>query len=230
MVVKRRLAEPGLLVSILVICAGSVLAQQAPSAHGDSEGTSKDPDLQEIPVHAMRLLEPLTVRGLAITNGNDPRLEQIVVRGEASLYALRMQLREAREHAWDVFNEINDNDDFDIFCSRETRPNTRIRRRECRPQYALDARSRAGTDFARRLQLHCPVGPAGIPDPQCLDIAMQMASADAQLAINKIREMDQRLDEEFERLAGESPELERAIQEYERRERVYRGVMQRRRN
>lgn len=142
--------------------------------------------------------------------------EEIVVHGERSLSSLRFQMREARERVWEAFNVVNTNDDFDISCSQVRRTGSRVPQRVCQPQYASDGTSRAGKEFVRIIQMLCPV-----PDSVCLEGALWNGSAEAQREIGKIRYMDGRLDEEFQRLASENPGLWLAIVEYQMKEREY---------
>lgn len=78
--------------------------------------------------------------------------EEIVVIGDPSLRALREELRAAEDHVHDLFNALNDDDQFDIHCHSETRTGTKISRRVCKPNYvdaATDVQARAYLSFLR---------------------------------------------------------------------------------
>ena len=141
--------------------------------------------------------------------------EEIVIRGRRTLFALRKEVETAREHVWQVFNDLNNDDDFDISCNDSSRTGTRLRKRTCRPEYANDATRRAGRDLARRLQ-GCQAGNDG-----CIEQAMQAGTADAQEQMAIIAYMDGRLDDEFRRLVREHPELMMAVYEFLRKEDEY---------
>jgi len=141
--------------------------------------------------------------------------EEIIVRGRRMLFEMRKELQAAREHVWDVFNDINGNDDFDIACLDAARTGTRIPKRTCRPKYANDATSQAGKELLRRMQGCDP------NDGACIEGAMMAASSMAQQQQARIATMDQRLDQAFQQLAREQPELATAILDYLKKEREY---------
>jgi hypothetical protein len=144
--------------------------------------------------------------------------EEIVIRGRRTLFTLRQETEAAREHVWEVFNEINGNDDFDISCNTSARTGTRMTRRACRPQYANDATREAGRALARRIRLCDPTsdGYAG-----CLEMAMANGNSEAQQYIARIAYMDRRLDDEFRQLVRERPELATAVHEFLTKENEY---------
>ena len=135
-------------------------------------------------------------------------VEEVVVRGRRTLFSLRREMQTARENVWEVFSAINSDDDFDIACTSAPRTGSHVKSRACRPQYADKATRQAGQEVARRMSACAP------GDSACLEAAMQMATGDAQASLAIIPYMDKRLDDEFQRLAAEQPELATAILEY----------------
>lgn len=81
-------------------------------------------------------------------------LDEIVVVSKKSLGQLRLELWAAEDRAYELFNELNGDDDYDIHCYREAPTGSRVLRRVCRTQYELDATaeeakaSRLGIPFA----------------------------------------------------------------------------------
>ena len=144
--------------------------------------------------------------------------EEIVIRGRR--FTFRRELEAAREHVWEVFNEINSDDDFDISCDTSARSGTRMTRRVCRPQYANEATAQAGKDLTRRIQ---GCDPTGANYEICLEMALQNGSSEAQQYVARIAYMDQRLDDEFRRLVRERPELATAVSEFLAKENEYEG-------
>jgi len=71
-------------------------------------------------------------------------LEEITVIGQ-SLHSLRMEMVEAEDVKFEIFNSLNSTDDFDIYCEyvAHTQYNSRIKRRECNARYMKNAQSRA---------------------------------------------------------------------------------------
>src|SRR5512139_2490199 len=60
--------------------------------------------------------------------------DEVVVRGRR-LSDLRAEVQIARERAYEIFNEINSSDDFDVYCRAEGRTGTRSTDRVCRAQF-----------------------------------------------------------------------------------------------
>jgi hypothetical protein len=147
--------------------------------------------------------------------------EEIVIRGRRTLLTLRKETEAAREHVWEVFNEINTNDDFDISCNTSARSGTRMTRRACRPKYANDATRQAGKALVRRMQLCDPTSGAYAI---CLEQAYADGSSESQQYIARIAYMDERLDQEFRQLVRARPELMTAVYELLVKENEYREV------
>ena len=75
-------------------------------------------------------------------------VEEIEVIGQRSLLALRMQVEAAQDEVHLLFNDLNTDDAFDIVCKEEERLFSRMRQKNCMPQYAWDARAKEGRAFA----------------------------------------------------------------------------------
>ena len=68
-------------------------------------------------------------------------LEEIIVTAPRSLSSIRVAIVESEENVLDLFNSMNDDNDYDIRCGRETAVGTHIARRVCRPRYVESASS-----------------------------------------------------------------------------------------
>jgi len=75
-------------------------------------------------------------------------LEEITVRGNQTFISIRNQIERAEDNMYTLFNELNSNDDFDIFCRNRNR-SSHIAQRECEPMFLTKAR-RANSVFALR--------------------------------------------------------------------------------
>jgi len=167
---------------------------------------------------------PATATATSTAEGAQETVEEVVVRGRRTLFALRREMQAARENVWEVFNATNSDNDFDIACTSAPRTGSHVKNRACRPQYADKATRQAGQDLARRMSA------CGAGDSACLEAAMQMASGEAQAHLAIIPYMDKRLDDEFHRLAAEQPELAAAILEYLAKEHEYEDAVRSRGN
>ena len=83
-------------------------------------------------------------------------MEEIVVQGKESLGRLRHRVYEAEDDFYALFNSINDEDDFDIHCTKEARIGSRVKRRVCRANFELQATA----EEARGWKLGFPTPPA----------------------------------------------------------------------
>ena len=115
-------------------------------------------------------------------------VEEIVVYGQKSLTQLRIELHEAEDRAFALFNSLNNEDEYDILCYREAPTGSHISRRICRPNYVSQARSLETRAFLR-----------GQPPPSAWAI---------------IQHKDKILREKMETLVVERPEFLKAINEF----------------
>lgn len=63
--------------------------------------------------------------------------EEITVFSPAALKNMRIELERAEEAMFNVFNELNDDDRFDVHCYNPKRYGSKIRQRQCMPNYYL---------------------------------------------------------------------------------------------
>lgn len=59
-------------------------------------------------------------------------IDEITVIGERDLLALRVEITRAEDEIFSIFNELNEDDDYDMICETERPVGTRIARRVCR--------------------------------------------------------------------------------------------------
>ena len=59
-------------------------------------------------------------------------MEEVLVLGSKPLLKLKLEMIEAEDMLFDLFNSFNTNDDFDVRCYREATVGTRIKQRVCR--------------------------------------------------------------------------------------------------
>jgi hypothetical protein len=70
--------------------------------------------------------------------------EEIVVVGQRTLSALRAEISLAEDRVHELFNALNDDDEYDIHCHRETRTGTNISQRVCKANFVDGATSAEG--------------------------------------------------------------------------------------
>jgi hypothetical protein len=136
--------------------------------------------------------------------------EEVIVRGRR-LADFRVEVELARERAYDIFNEINGDDDFDVHCVLEERTGTRMRGQVCRAQFEGRISSRAAKEYMSALKWVCPLG---VTQDCIFSEASSGAISRAQgvegEALNKRKELNQKI----VRLANEDPRFGQAILDF----------------
>lgn len=129
--------------------------------------------------------------------GDEVIIDEVTVIGARELLSIRMEIVRAEEEITRIFNELNDDDDYDMICESERPVGTRISRRVCRAR----AYREAMTEDAKRAMDGLPM--TGV-----------------MLNTKKHNEI---LQEKLRSLVMENPELEEAVvkryvlrQKYER--------------
>lgn len=83
-------------------------------------------------------------------------IDEITVLGARTLGSMRAEVTEAEQVVYDMFNELNDDDDYDIICKKETRIGSQIPHRICLARMYRDQVAEATLDDDDGI--HMPVG------------------------------------------------------------------------
>lgn len=73
-------------------------------------------------------------------------VDEITVMGVRDLGALRAELVRAENEVFNLYNELNDDDDYDIICKRVASIGSQIKKRVCQARIYRDALSEATED------------------------------------------------------------------------------------
>jgi hypothetical protein len=154
--------------------------------------------------------------------GAPATMEEIIVYGDKSLSQLRRELHKASEAFFDVYNDLNSNDDFDILCDYQTKLGQRRREHICTPKFSLKAEARESTAWLLSgIQLQRSTGPdAGF------NTGMGFRTPTARRVVEKEKLMFQEMSE----LLAQRPELREALVEVARAKNGYESERQRRKN
>lgn len=74
-------------------------------------------------------------------------IEEVLVVAPRTLQSLRDELVRAEDRVHELFNALNDDDEFDIHCFMETRTGTRISQRVCKANYVDTATANDGLAY-----------------------------------------------------------------------------------
>lgn len=150
--------------------------------------------------------------------------EEVIVRGRR-LSELRYEVQAAREHAYDLFNALNSNDEFDVYCHNERKYHSRATRRVCRARFESDASSAAVTDYFSALRLAC----GATVDCMFSERAAGAISA-SQAALGWAGPKRDAMTQEIWRLASEHEEFAQAIIDFYEMNQRYEAATSRRRD
>jgi len=121
-------------------------------------------------------------------------IDEIVVLGGRTLTKLRHEATVAEDRFYELYNELNEDDRYDIICKYRRPVGTRIQVRECKPKFVRDAEIKATRDS--------------------LQLADSLADITAQ-SIRASREDYEILDEKLKAFTLSSPEMREALMEYD---------------
>jgi hypothetical protein len=164
----------------------------------------------------------------AASNAETP--EEVVVRGKR-LTDLRFDVQVARERAYNLFNDINSNDDFDVYCREEGRTGTRSTQRVCRAQFENRVSADAAKEYMSTLFSLCQPNAEGFLDTQACMFSGPGASARsaAQGVEGALPGKHEQMTEEIFRLARENDEFAQAILDWYEANQQYEAARKRRR-
>jgi hypothetical protein len=92
----------------------------------------------------------------------DEELEEALVSGR-KLHQLRADVIAAEDRFYELFNELNTNDDYDVHCTQDQPTGTRISHRACRPVFYARAQEDEARSLLNELQ---GFAAAVVPSPQ----------------------------------------------------------------
>jgi len=89
-----------------------------------------------------------TTPGAPTPSAEDRALvEEVIVIGLRPITSIRHEITNTEDLIYDTFNELNDEDAFDIICTKEAPIGSQIRRRVCRSRFMIESESQAFMDF-----------------------------------------------------------------------------------
>jgi hypothetical protein len=166
--------------------------------------------LAVVPV-GMCQTEPVdqTVSVVESESASSEMLEEITVYGDKSLTRLRHELYRAEEDFFDVFNDLNSTDEFDVDCDYVTILGDRRRHHLCMPKFA----EKAEIDATLNMLVDGKAGGSW---------------AEYYLGSVRVRKKDELLKAEIAALVTENPEMQEAFNNLVRANRAYESKRERR--
>jgi hypothetical protein len=97
---------------------------------------------------ALILLSQGVLTPVVASTPTEGTLDELVVEAKRTrLTELRNEMIRLEDEFYARYNELNENDDFDISCAREARVGTRLERRYCRAVYENEIMAVEGRDY-----------------------------------------------------------------------------------
>ena len=123
-------------------------------------------------------------------------IEEITVVGQKTLLNLKFAAQRAEEDFFKLFNELNDNDEFDVYCDKDSNTYSRIKRRRCWSPFEREIEEDAMRDM---------VGASG-----------QLGAGTRRLPLNEglVRAKRKQQAEMLKRMVLENPELQELYSHY----------------
>jgi len=128
---KADLHQPNQTIVSLIL----IVLAAGPLSNVVMAQVERNQGLELIEVTSERLPEAVSAAETGLIQDQSEALEEIVVIGDPTVRSLRGALRAAQDQVHELFNELNDDNQFDIHCYSETRTGTNISRRFCKPNY-----------------------------------------------------------------------------------------------
>jgi hypothetical protein len=159
--------------------------------------------------------------------------EEVVVRGRR-LTELRFEVELAQERAYAIFNEINSDDDFDVYCREERRYHSRATRRICRAQFEQRISAEAAKEYMAALRWTCQPsadanGFVAVNFQACLFSSNgQSAAAAARSVEVQLPTKHEQMNDEIVRLANQDDRFAQAILDWYETNQQYEEARKRR--
>jgi hypothetical protein len=161
--------------------------------------------------------------------------DEVIVRGRR-LTELRFEVEQAQERAYAIFNALNSDDDFDVYCREERKYHSRATQRTCRPQFENRISAEAARAYMAELSWTCQPAPDALTGVPTLNTQACMfsgpgvgAKAIAQGVEGQLPSMRDRMSDEIVRLANEDDRFAQAILDWYETTQQYDAARKRRR-
>jgi len=79
-------------------------------------------------------------------------IEEITVLGERTTYSLRLEIKSTEVEVYKMFNELNNNDEFDVTCEEIVYTGSRIPVQTCMAAYLREEEASRTQDFYKAYQ------------------------------------------------------------------------------
>lgn len=154
--------------------------------------------------------EQVVETGATSSESNKP-IEQITITQERSLLSIRNQIYREEETMYRLFNDLNDNDKFDIFCHRSRPTGSYISQRDCEPIFFSDLKRESSRFAISEIRQAYTGDPNNPIDAGILQRGLDLLESEGALRLQAKEEFEE-LSEEMLRIAMENPQYRAALE------------------
>ena len=169
----------------------------------------------------------LAVEGAGATARSD-NPEEVVVRGRR-IGELGAEVEDARERAYELFNDLNSNDEFDVYCHSESRSGTNVPQVVCRAQFENRISAAAAREYLSGLFSACN-GPDGVSQDCMFSNKGVGGIIRAQGVEGQLPGKREQMTDEIFRVARENDEFAQAILDWYEANQQYDAARKRRKD
>jgi len=160
------------------------------------------------------------------TTASQEQTEEVVVRGRR-IGELRAEVEDARERAYELFNDLNGNDEFDVYCHNESRSGTNVPQVICRAQFENRISAAAAREYLSGLFSACN-GAGGVTQDCMFSNAGAAGINRAQGVEGQLGGKSEQMADEILRVARENDEFAQAILDWYEASQQYDAARKRR--
>ena len=154
--------------------------------------------------------------------------EEVVVRGRR-IGELRAEVEDARERAYGLFNDLNSNDELDVYCHNESRSGTNVPQVICRAQFENRISAAAAREYLSGLFSACNGG-RGVTQDCMFSNAGAGGINRAQGVEGQLPGKREQMADEIFRVARENDEFAKAILDWYEASQQYEAARKRRKD
>lgn len=103
--------------------------------------------MNPLKTNVLVVVAALLCHSSALAEEGEEPIEEITAYGQKTLLNLKFAAYQAEDSFFNLFNELNDDDRFDVYCEKRARKGSRIRTRQCWSPFEREIDEEAARDY-----------------------------------------------------------------------------------
>ncbi len=143
---------------------------------------------------------------LAVADETSETIDEITVLGIRDLGALRAEITRAEDEVYELYNDLNEDDDYDIICRKHAPIGSQIKQRVCLAKLYRDALAEATTDEDQAMIAFGHMPNSKKHNARLRDNMSKLANKNPELveALRKRYDLQQKFDQERQKTFGKN--------------------------